>query len=92
VRERTSVLYEATNLTAPAQLAGAVAQIREYFSEYPGAQPPLPHNLHELTPCSVRITETEADTGLKTGTVIITKPDGVVLYETEWTIEQAPEK
>jgi hypothetical protein len=34
----------------------------------------------------------QADTGLKTGTVIITKPDGVVLYETEWTIEQAPEK
>jgi hypothetical protein len=54
MREQTTVLYEATNLDTPAAIAGALVQIQEYF----GAQPSFPHNILELAPCGVRITET----------------------------------
>ena len=47
MREQTTVLYEATNLDTQAALAGALAQIQEYF----GAQPSFPHNVLELAPC-----------------------------------------
>ncbi|MGB6770325.1 MAG: hypothetical protein WBE50_20005, partial [Methyloceanibacter sp.] len=55
------------------------AQIQEYF----GAQLSFPHNVLELAPCGVRITETTFETGLKRR-FEITKPKGVVVYETEW--------
>jgi hypothetical protein len=88
VSEQTSVLYEATNLATPAALAGAVAQMQEYFNEHDLAQPPLPHDVLELVPCSLRTTETQTNTG-KIGRLIIAKPDGVVLYESEWRISPA---
>jgi hypothetical protein len=96
VREQTSVLYEATNLATPAALAGAIAQMREYFNEHHLAQPPLPHDVLELVPCSLRTTETQTNAG-KVGRLIIARPDGVVLYEpdgvvlyeSEWTISPA---
>jgi hypothetical protein len=45
----------------------------------------FPHNVLELAPCDVRITETTFETGLKRR-LEITKPNGVVLYETEWKL------
>jgi hypothetical protein len=79
MREQTTVLYEATNLDTPATLAGALAHVEEYF----GAQPSFPDNVLELVFCGVRITETTFETGPKRR-LEITKPNGVVLYETEW--------
>ena len=81
MREQTTVLYEATNLDTPDALAGALTHIREYF----GARPSFPHNVFELAPCAVRITETMVETGLKRR-FEITKPNGVVIYDTEWTL------
>ena len=73
---RTSVLYEATDLTTRAALAAAVAQM------------PLPQDVLELVPCSLSATETQTNAG-KIGRLIIAKLDGVGLYESEWTIAPA---
>ena len=85
---RTSVLYEATDLTTRAALAAAVAQMREYFNEHHLAPPPLPQDVLELVPCSLSATETQTNAG-KIGRLIIAKLDGVGLYESEWTIAPA---
>ena len=58
---RTSVLYEATDLTTRAALAAAVAQMREYFNEHHLVPPPLPQDVLELVPCSLSATETQTN-------------------------------
>jgi hypothetical protein len=62
--------------------------MREYFNEHHLAPPPLPQDVLELVPCSLSATETQTNAG-KIGRLIIAKLDGVVLYESEWTIATA---
>jgi hypothetical protein len=64
------------------------SQMREYFNEHHLAPPPLPQDVLELVPCSLSATETQTNAG-KIGRLIIAKLDGVVLYESEWTIAPA---
>ena len=48
----------------------------------------FPKTSLELVPCSLSATETQTNAG-KIGRLIIAKLDGVVLYESEWTIAPA---
>jgi hypothetical protein len=88
MKTQTTVLVD-TNVTTAAHLAIEVEEIREYFRGHQLAQPHLPENVLHFAPCRILITETPTDTGLKIGRLEITKPDRVLLYESEWTMVAA---
>jgi hypothetical protein len=82
----TTVLIEAPDLLTPAALARTADWTRQFFREHFLPQPPLPENFLTLAPCSLLVTETEGEAGLRTGRIKIAGPDGAVLYEQEWLI------
>ena len=83
---QNKITYEKLNILTGAQMALAVADLREYYKMDRLPQPPLPNHALYLVPCNLRVTETHGANGLKTGKVLITSPSGETLFEQEWLV------
>ena len=68
------------------QMHQAITDLRDHYRRQGLPQPPLPDDVLQLVPCSIDVTETEGAHGMRTGKVLITKPDGETLFEQDWLV------